>query len=86
MSQQCVQVSKKANGILACIRNGVASRIREVIVLLYSALVKPHLKSCFQFCLSLPERLEVLRCAQLQLVKGLEYKSDEGQLRELRLF
>ncbi|GAB0191963.1 hypothetical protein GRJ2_001661600 [Grus japonensis] len=88
VTQQCALAAQKANRVLGCIQSSVTSRSREVILPLYSALVRPHLEYCVQLWGPSTRHGAVGESPEeaMKMIRGLEHLCYEDRLRELGLF
>ena len=89
MSKHCALVHKEAISILDCITQDNNSRLEDVILLLCSALVRPHLECCiWLWAFQYQRHVDILERVQpgaTKTTKRPEHLSYEERLRELDL-
>jgi len=74
MPQRCMLTAQTTSHILGCIKSSMASRSREGVLPLYSALVRPYLESCIQVWS--PQRKKGVEL--LEWIQGRAHKRSEG--------
>jgi len=85
MSLHYAPVAQKANCILGCIKGIMASRLRDLLLPLYSALVRAHLEYCIHMWSQYRRNVDLSECVKkraTKMIQGMEHLFYEDRLRE----
>lgn len=89
-TSHCALAVKKANRMVGYIARSIEYRSKDVVLLLYNTLVRPHLEYCVQFWGPYfkkdIEALEKVQRRATKLIPGIKKESYEERLRILNLF
>ena len=90
MSLQCDAAASKARKKLACIHRCFSSKSQDIILPLYSALVRLQLEYCIQFWTPEfrkdVEKLEKVQRRAMCMIRGQENRPYDERLRAMGLF
>jgi len=89
-SKQCIEAAKRANRVLGMIARNITFKEQKTILMLYKALVRPHLEYAIQFWNPYLRKdvakLEGVQRRATKLIPGIRNKSYDQRLRALNLF
>jgi len=90
LTWQRLLAAQTTNYMMSCIKRSMARRPGEVILPLYSTLVRPHLEYCIQLWRPQHRKdmdlLETVQRRATKMIRWMEQLSYEERLRELELF
>ena len=89
-SQQCNEAASKANRMLGFINRNFTFKSKDIILPLYTSMVRPHLEYAVQFwdpylCKDI-QKLESVQRRATKLIPNLRHKTYEERLKALNLF